>query len=437
MRVVNLSRKPFINRRPIVRLTLALWVLGAILLGLNVTLYRDYWLGTAENRERLTLAEQSIEEQLKELEAQDRALSQLRLTRQNRKAVFLNSLITRRTFPWSDLFDHLEEVTPSDVRLVSVVPAVRIALDPQRSSDSEGSTRRSRSSSGQEPLGDNIALRLSGWAKSEEALATFVDTLYREEVFGAPDLQNESIEIESGGQVRFSLETSFLVESPPPETQAADATGADATGDDATGDDATGDDVTAAGKVDVDSNGAAGDSAEVADNEREEIEGAPASGEASPDTEDPDRVTSAEPTEGSGRAATGSATRPARNSAEAIAQEGAGSRRNPRSPERRTGARTEPTDPPGRDRQEYLEAIRARAAASRSEASRTTRPGRQDTNNPPEGDRPTTPPRRPTDTKPPASSTPRVNGLSQHLWENPLPPFLPDAKLAWEEEVKA
>ena len=218
MRVVNLAKKPFINRRPVVRVAAFLWALGGLLLVVNLFLYRDHWQGTADNRKLLAESEQSLREGELRLEEQDRQLTSLDLRTKNREAAFLNGLISQRTFPWSTLFDHLERVTPIDVRLVTVQPVVQLAGSDSNTRTRRRSSRRSSDTSvwaastadnGQEP--DEVSLRLNGWSKTEEALTEFIDTLYQDPSFRRILLRNEALENEGGRQsIRFNLEVLFL-----------------------------------------------------------------------------------------------------------------------------------------------------------------------------------------------------------------------------------
>lgn len=220
MRVVNLAKRPFVNRRPVVRMAALLWLLGGALLATNIFLYTSYWRGTADNRALLAESEQALRQAEKRLEEQDRQLTSLDLRSMNREAAFLNGLISQRTFPWSALFDHLERVTPMDVRLVTVQPAVHLAGSEQSSGSSRRQSRRRASASVWDSSGiaadqgdgpDEVELRFSGWSKTEEALTEFIDTLYQDPSFRRILLRNEALENEGGQQsIRFNLEVLFL-----------------------------------------------------------------------------------------------------------------------------------------------------------------------------------------------------------------------------------
>ena len=50
---LNLARRPFVNQRPVVRVTILLWVLGGLLLLADVALYWSFYQGQGETRVRL------------------------------------------------------------------------------------------------------------------------------------------------------------------------------------------------------------------------------------------------------------------------------------------------------------------------------------------------------------------------------------------------
>ncbi|HYN23207.1 MAG TPA: hypothetical protein VE078_19770, partial [Thermoanaerobaculia bacterium] len=58
---LNLARRPFVNTRPVKRLSLALWLLGGLLLLGNVTLFWSYLSGSTEKREDLVRMEEQVE----------------------------------------------------------------------------------------------------------------------------------------------------------------------------------------------------------------------------------------------------------------------------------------------------------------------------------------------------------------------------------------
>lgn len=239
MRSVNLSRRPFVNRRPILRLAILLWLVGAALLFLNLRLFSGHFRGTGQYQERLSAIEEEVREADARLRELDPALARIDLARENGRTQFLNSLISYRKFPWSALFDDLERVVPLDVRLVSVKPAVRLAAEPQQpqrrrrstarrttsrrstapgartadateeaSSPTTRATERRGEDDGEPALRRNeVVLSLAGVARTEEALLEFVDTLYANPSFREPFLPGETLQ---QGASNFSMTVIYL-----------------------------------------------------------------------------------------------------------------------------------------------------------------------------------------------------------------------------------
>ena len=245
MRVVNLARRPFVNRRPIVRFAVLLWLAGALLLAWNVRLYSGHWQGTAENRALLNKAQQELAAAQQNRDRMAQRLNAIDLGEQNRRASFLNSLIAYRTFPWSPLFDDLEEVLPAEVKLFNVSPVVRLATEvaqenrraalrraaAERAAAGRQRTRRRASpedsagrpespppTAGERPepeqlAPDEVGLRLNGLAKSEAALVELVNRLFENPSFRRPVLDSESLDPAQRATV-FSLGVVYLTSRP-------------------------------------------------------------------------------------------------------------------------------------------------------------------------------------------------------------------------------
>ncbi|MEM1183017.1 MAG: hypothetical protein AAGM22_32040, partial [Acidobacteriota bacterium] len=60
MKVVNLAKRPFRNRRPVARLALALWILGGLLLALNLWWWGGHFRGSSNSNDRLELLERQV-----------------------------------------------------------------------------------------------------------------------------------------------------------------------------------------------------------------------------------------------------------------------------------------------------------------------------------------------------------------------------------------
>ncbi|MEM7587143.1 MAG: PilN domain-containing protein, partial [Acidobacteriota bacterium] len=243
MRAVNLARRPFVNRQPVLRLAGLLWLIGAILLLINFRLYSSYWQGSAGYRQQLAEVGQEIQQADQELNQHNPALTKVNLPRENSRTKFLNSLISYRTFPWSALFDDLEQVMPLDVRLTSVRPAVQLVVEPpkprrRRSATPRRSTsRRARAAearaaenaaaeaaaastteeektpSSTDLKRNEVMLDIVGVAKSQEALMGFIDTLYASPSFRNPFLPGETVNLQDGS-TSFSIDVIYLTRPP-------------------------------------------------------------------------------------------------------------------------------------------------------------------------------------------------------------------------------
>ncbi|MEM9558319.1 MAG: hypothetical protein AAGC60_28965 [Acidobacteriota bacterium] len=242
MQIVNLSRRPFINRRPIARVAFILWILGLVLAALSLSLFARYWSGSADYRERLAELDEEIDREQEQLDAGIERLERLDLGTRNEKALEANRLIERRTFPWSKLFDDLEDVIPLDVRISSVSPSlgtdessVRTPRRARRATPTSARARRAgnetRRSTAPAVVADEpeeIKLELPGLARNEQAMLDFVDALYEHPHFLDPFLSRETRE--RSGEVRFNVSVTYLVErpslepssSPDPDVAAAD-----------------------------------------------------------------------------------------------------------------------------------------------------------------------------------------------------------------------
>lgn len=198
---VNLARDPFVNSRPVVRLSIALWVVAAALLAGNVWLYWDFLAGRETTYARLDEVEREIAATRQRTAALDARLSSFDLGEQNRQVEFLNDRIERRLFSWSELFDELAEILPNDVYVTRLSPA---------SAEGEGRGRAgSRSSrSGGGGLGEGrVLLRIDAVARNDASILATVDALFEDPAFDQPNLLQQTRE--DGGLIRFDLETIY------------------------------------------------------------------------------------------------------------------------------------------------------------------------------------------------------------------------------------
>lgn len=233
---LNLSRRPFLNTRPVTRVALALWVLGALLLLGNVTLFWNYLSGSTEKREELARLEEQVEREREAVSRLEARLAGLDLGDQNEQVGFLNDKIAERSFSWSLLFDRLAETMPDGVRLIQLRPT---AIGGGEIPGARRSAAASRAPRG--PLAsDRVHLSIEGEAREDEDLLRFVDNLFAHSAFDNPDLAGETRSEDNQERVRFTLRVTYLPrnaapgssveespviveeETPPAETPAAE-----------------------------------------------------------------------------------------------------------------------------------------------------------------------------------------------------------------------
>lgn len=194
---LNLAQRPFVNTRPVTRVALLLWILGALLLLGNVSLFWSYLSGSAEKRQELASLEQEIERQDRTVSQLKQRLERLELDEQNRQVRFLNRQIAARTFSWSLLFDRLAEVLPDNVRIVRLAPRPLGRDEAARREDDEA------------PLDDRVRLAIAGEAKNNESIDGFVDNLFAHPSFGEPNLSRETRE-EGADLILFDVQVIYI-----------------------------------------------------------------------------------------------------------------------------------------------------------------------------------------------------------------------------------
>ena len=243
MKLVNLSRRPFLNTRPVKRLSTLLWVVGGVLLLTNIVLYSSHFMGSSKGQERLDAVGRQIDQELEVLNEKAEELKSLELRSRNEKAQYLNTLIDARVFPWSALFGSLEEILPLDVYLASVKPSLGSNL---RKGKTNKKTRSSRGTTAKEArerarakargetvekpdekeapkkVSDNkddlIRLSLEAYSKNDEALFELIENLYADPAFTKPTLTREGLTDQR--VINFGVEVYYRPPNrgaPPPE----------------------------------------------------------------------------------------------------------------------------------------------------------------------------------------------------------------------------
>jgi hypothetical protein len=122
----NLSTRPFYNERAVTMLL----VIAAVIIA-AATVWTVMRLASLTSRHSMLRAEVAQAErrsaELHQQAARIRAsIDPKRLEAVSNAALEANRLIDRRTFSWTELFNHFEATLPPDVRVTAVVPSERL-----------------------------------------------------------------------------------------------------------------------------------------------------------------------------------------------------------------------------------------------------------------------------------------------------------------------
>lgn len=196
---LNLSRRPFLNSRPVVRVSLLLLLLGLALLLWNVVQFQRYLEESADKRAQIERGEREVERQQQVSAELQSRLAALDLDQMNERVEFLNEKIAERTFSWSLLLDRLAEVLPNDVRLVRLTPKV---------ADRERQRSRARTQAREEERG--IPLSISAESRGDSAHLLFVDNLFAHPAFADADLTRQERVDEAGDLLKFDVTVQYI-----------------------------------------------------------------------------------------------------------------------------------------------------------------------------------------------------------------------------------
>jgi Tfp pilus assembly protein PilN len=203
---LNLARRPFLNSRPVVRVALLLWLLGLALLLVDLWQFLGYRERSADKREQIARSEAEIERQQAAFNRLQKTLDSFDLDAQNQRVEFLNKQIAARTFSWSQLLDRIAERLPNDVRLNRLVPLTGDKADRQHLGSAAA---RRAAGAGDGP----VPLTITGEARSDEALSSFVDSLFKPPFTDANPTREERAE--DGKTLKFEISVQYRPGPPP------------------------------------------------------------------------------------------------------------------------------------------------------------------------------------------------------------------------------
>ncbi len=198
---LNLSRRPFLNSRPVVRVSLLLLLLGLALLAWNVVQFQRYLSESADKRAQIEQGERDVARQRQVSAELQSRLAALDLKQMNERVELLNEMIAERTFSWSLLLDRLAEVLPNDVRILRLTPKMDA---------SEQQQSRGRNRSRAEGAERQIPLAINGETRNDEALLQFVDNLFAHPSFVDPNPSRDERVDEASSLLKFDLNVQYV-----------------------------------------------------------------------------------------------------------------------------------------------------------------------------------------------------------------------------------
>ena len=119
---LNFARRPFRDYRPVYFVAGATLLAGAILFGINASLYGQFRRDVADTREEISWLEKR---QARASAAADEAKNALRayeLSELSTESRGLLRLVEERQFSWTTFLSRLERVLPAEIRLSRLTP---------------------------------------------------------------------------------------------------------------------------------------------------------------------------------------------------------------------------------------------------------------------------------------------------------------------------
>ncbi len=124
MIVANLASKPRLNTRPVWILTGAAVLIGLVLTAVNIRLFLSSNQTLEEQIVRRDMLQIQRDALAGEFSAHAAVLEQVPWGSLGARVNLVNEVLEEHRFSWSDLLDHLSEVLPWQVRVVSVSPSL-------------------------------------------------------------------------------------------------------------------------------------------------------------------------------------------------------------------------------------------------------------------------------------------------------------------------
>lgn len=121
---INLASEPFRRDRPMIAGSVAVGAMLVGLLAMLVILASSERSRAAESRQSIARTEAQLRSIAQERAKLDALLRQPQNAEVLDRSVFLNALLSRKGVSWTRIFADLEQVTPPNVRLITVRPQI-------------------------------------------------------------------------------------------------------------------------------------------------------------------------------------------------------------------------------------------------------------------------------------------------------------------------
>jgi type IV pilus assembly protein PilN len=121
---INLASEPFRRDRPLIAGSVAVGLLLIGMLGVLSYLAASERARAAEARAAISRTESQLSALAKERARLDATLRQQQNAEVLENSIFLNQLIARKGVSWTRIFSDLEQVTPPNVRVITVRPQI-------------------------------------------------------------------------------------------------------------------------------------------------------------------------------------------------------------------------------------------------------------------------------------------------------------------------
>ncbi|HEX8151747.1 MAG TPA: hypothetical protein VF698_01420 [Thermoanaerobaculia bacterium] len=120
---LNLASRPYRDYRPLYAVVVALSLLIAFLALKNIETYYEYINATRSTRQRIEKLDADAAQERRRLEVVRNQLASIDVVALDQQTRFINAKLAERTFSWSELLDHLEDILADDVRIKTIAPS--------------------------------------------------------------------------------------------------------------------------------------------------------------------------------------------------------------------------------------------------------------------------------------------------------------------------